>query len=251
MVGSHRYYPRTFSGALASHLQLVYADTRGFVSASDHHAESDFTIDAIVQDIESLRQSLGVDRIILVGHSIHAFMTLAYARAFPDRVSHLALIASSPITGPSLYEKADQYFQESVCPERKAAFASRMEPFMKTGNPSFVARMLAFGPRLWYDPHFDAIHLWQGVDVHPIGSGIIWGPMFQDYDIRQALKAIACPIFLALGRYDFFNPPHLWEAYRPCVRDLTIRVFEESGHTPQLEESNLFDAELLTWLHRT
>lgn len=72
--------------------------------------------------------------------------------------------------------------------------------------------------------------------------------MFADYDITRSLKAIKCPIFLALGRHDYFNPPYLWEKYRTCAADLTIRIFEKSSHTPQLEEPNNFDNELITWL---
>jgi proline iminopeptidase len=248
VVGSHKYYPRTFSENLKSKLQLVCADTRGFVPASPNHTEDDFTIDKLVQDIEAMRVSLGADRIILIGHSIHAFMTLEYTRQFPDRVSHLVLIAFSPITGPEIYKEADQYFEESVCLERKAAFATCMGKFVESADQSFVARMLAFGPRLWYDEHFDASNLWDGVEINPIGATIIWGPMFGDYDIASSLKAIKCPIFLALGRYDYFNPPHLWDKYRKDASDLTIRIFEKSGHTPQLEEPDNFDAELMKWL---
>ncbi|NDB83077.1 MAG: alpha/beta hydrolase, partial [Alphaproteobacteria bacterium] len=49
-------------------------------------------------------------------------------------------------------------------------------------------------------------------------------------------------------RYDYFNPPHLWEKYREHVSDLTVRIFEKSAHTPQLEESRNFDEELIGWL---
>ena len=72
--------------------------------------------------------------------------------------------------------------------------------------------------------------------------------MFAYYNVANALKAISCPIFLALGRYDYFNPPHLWEKYREHASDLTIRIFEKSAHTPQLEESDNFDEELMRWL---
>ncbi|RUP42051.1 MAG: alpha/beta hydrolase [Acinetobacter sp.] len=248
VIGGHKYYPRTFSENLKSKLQLVCADTRGFVPASENHTESDFTIDKLVQDIEAMRVSLGADKIILIGHSIHAFMAMEYARAFPDRVSHLVLIASSPITGPEIYKEADRYFEESVCPKRKAAFATSMQKFVESGNQSFVARMLSFGPRIWYDENFDASKLWEGVEVNSVGAGIIWGSMFADYDLASALKAIKYPIFLALGRYDYFNPPHLWEKYREHASDLTVRIFEKSAHTPQLEESNNFDEELIRWL---
>ncbi len=39
-----------------------------------------------------------------------------------------------------------------------------------------------------------------------------------------------------------------WDPIRPKFRDLTVRVFEESGHTPQYEVPALFDAELLRWM---
>jgi proline iminopeptidase len=248
VIGSHKYYPRTFSENLKTKLQLVCADTRGFVPALSDHSESDFSIAKILQDIDALRLSLGVDRIILIGHSIHAFMALEYARQFPDRVSNLVLIASSPTAGVEIYKEADRYFEESVCPERKAAFAASMQKFLESGDQSFVARLLSFGPRIWYDANFDASKLWEGVEVNSVGAGIIWGSMFADYDLASALKAIKCPIFLALGRYDYFNPPHLWEKYREHASDLTVRIFEKSAHTPQLEESNNFDEELIRWL---
>lgn len=250
VIGSHKYYPRTFSENLKSKLQLVCGDTRVFVPVSSNHNKSEFTIAKILQDIEALRLSLGADKIILIGHSIHAFMALEYARLFPDRVSHLVLIASSPITGPEIYKEADRYFEESVCPGRKAAFAASMQKFIETGDQSFVARMLSFGPRTWYDANFDASKLWEGVEINSVGAEIIWGSMFADYDLSLALKAIKCPIFLALGRYDYFNPPHLWDKYREQLSDLTIRIFEKSGHTPQLEEPNNFDEELIGWLNK-
>lgn len=250
VIGSHKYYPRTFSENLKSKLQLVCADTRGFVSASPNHTEDDFTVDKLVQDIERLRVFLGADKVILIGHSIHAFMAMEYARAFPDKVSHLVLIASSPTAGSEIYKEADRYFEESVCPERKAAFAASMQKFIESGDQSFVARLLSFGPRIWYDANFDASKLWEGVEINSVGAGIIWGSMFADYDLSSALKAMKCPIFLALGRYDYFNPPHLWEKYRDQLSDLTVRIFEKSAHTPQLEESDNFDEELMRWLWR-
>lgn len=97
-------------------MQLVCDDTRSFVPASENHTESDFAIDKLVQDIDAMQVFLGADKVILIGHSIHAFVAMEYARAFPDRVSHLVLIASSPIAGPEIHKEADRYFEESVCP---------------------------------------------------------------------------------------------------------------------------------------
>jgi proline iminopeptidase len=79
--------------------------------------------------------------------------------------------------------------------------------------------------------------------------GHLWGEAFRDIDIAQGLEHLAVPVFLALGRYDYLVAPYAtWAPYRERFEDLTVRVFEKSGHTPQFEESALFDAELLQWL---
>lgn len=50
---------------------------------------------------------------------------------------------------------------------------------------------------------------------------------------------------MALGRHDFIVAP-------PSSRfaDVTVRIFEKSGHTPQYEEAERFDRELLHWMQR-
>jgi proline iminopeptidase len=249
ILGSHKYYSRTFSDNLKAKLQLVFIDTRAFVATSSSHKQEDFTQDKILEDIEFIINALDLDKVILIGHSIHTFMALEYANKYPDKISHLVLIASSPITGPELYKEADRYFEESVCPDRKKAVATAMQNFIQCDNKSLINRMLAFGPRLWYDYNFDATNLWKGVNINAIGQEIIWGSMFENYPIADKLSNIKVPIFLALGRYDYFNPPPLWEKYRELSSDFTIRIFEKSGHTPQLEESENFDSELLQWLN--
>ena len=67
--------------------------------------------------------------------------------------------------------------------------------------------------------------------------------------LSALLAGLERPVWLGLGRYDFLvAPPSSWDRVRPHLRDLTVRVFERSGHTPQYEEAERFDAELLAWL---
>jgi proline iminopeptidase len=104
-------------------------------------------------------------------------------------------------------------------------------------------------PRVWYDPHFDAAPLWQGVEVNVEMPDYVWGQLSRDIDVTQGLSAFDRPVLLALGRYDFAEaPPAAWDRLRPQLRNLTVRLFERSRHTPPHEESELFDAEPLRWL---
>ena len=36
----------------------------------------------------------------------------------------------------------------------------------------------------------------------------------------------------------------------PKFRNLTVKIFAESGHAPQDEEPELFDSELLRWMEQ-
>ncbi|MCA1403429.1 hypothetical protein I6F26_02280 [Ensifer sp. IC3342] len=90
-----------------------------------------------------------------------------------------------------------------------------------------------------------------GVTVNNLVFDHLWGEVFRDIDIRQGLDRLKMPIMLALGRFDYLvAPASTWDEYRADVSDLTIRLFERSGHTPQLEESAAFDDALLEFLLR-
>lgn len=252
VIGSAVYYPRTFNDHLRQHLRLVFVDHRGFGNATAPYTEADFLLDTLLEDVEAVRQALGLGQVIIVGHSGHGYLALEYAKKYPQHVSHIVLIALSPDSTPASFEAADRYFEESVDPQRKALYAESMAHLESdiAADPQhrFIHYSLRSGPRIWFDPTYDARTLWQGLNVNPEMFDYVWGRLFRELDIFTGLDALEQPVFVALGRYDFWNPPQLWEAARPHVRDLRIRVFERSGHTPQYEQPDDFDRELLAWL---
>jgi proline iminopeptidase len=99
VIGSHTYYPRVFSDSLKAKLCMYFLDHRGFTKDNSAQTSNDFNLSDIIQDIEELRQRLNFKKFILIGHSIHAFMALEYAKIYPQHISHLVLIASSQIVG--------------------------------------------------------------------------------------------------------------------------------------------------------
>ncbi len=252
VIGSAVYYPRTFSENLRQHLRLVFTDHRGFGRATRPFTNADFELDKLIDDLEALRQELKLEQVVVVGHSGHAYLALEYAKKYPENISHIVLLAISPDSTPASFEAADRYLEESVCPERKAALAESLAHLDAdiTADPrnAFIYRMLRSGPRIWYDYTVDARPLWAEVQVIPEMFDYVWGTLFRTLDITAGLDRLDVPVFVGLGRYDYWNPPQLWDAVRGHFRDLRIRVFERSGHTPQLEEPDLFDAELLSWI---
>jgi len=253
VIGSAIYYPRTFSENLCKYLKLIFMDHRGFASTSTQLDVSDFNLDVILDDIEHLRQKLGLEQVIIIGHSGHGFMAVEYAKKYPKHVSHVIIIAMGPNNSTANQAAADQYFQDSVCLKRKAILEENLQFLPQeleiAPERRFITFCLRLGARSWYNYQFDASPLWQDVQVNMQIIDYLWGAVFRDIDITKGLEDFNKPVFLALGKFDFLVAPFFsWNAIRQKFKNLTIRLFEKSSHTPQYEESEIFDKELLEWI---
>lgn len=254
VIGSAIYYPRTFSAALRRRLKLVFADHRGFARCrAPAVTAADGAFDIIIEDIERVRAALGLGKITILGHSGHGYMALEYAKRYPQHVSHVVMIGTGPSHSARHAMQIERYWSEAVCPDRKAKLEREMallpQDIAAAPERRFVAFCLRMGARSWFDHEFDATALWDGVSVNMTIIDHLWGEVFRDIDIAEGLAALDIPVLLALGRSDYLVAPYeTWTPYRQLFRDLTVKVFDRSAHTPQLEESALFDAVLLEWL---
>ena len=255
VIGFPNYYARVFSQNLRSHLRLVFVDHRGSAASPGKVETEEFTLDRIVDDIELVRETLGLGRVAVIGHSGHAFMALEYAKKYPANVSHVIMIGIAPDFSASSGQAAQASWEALASPERKATLEENRRNITDeelAGLPPgerFIKNYIRNGPFAWYDSGFDSTALWQGVDINTDMFDYVWGELFRDIDITRGLDLFDRPVFMALGRYDFLvAPPSSWEPIENRFSDLTIRVFENSGHTPQYEEPDLFDREVLAWM---
>ncbi|MEL6675068.1 MAG: alpha/beta hydrolase [Bacteroidota bacterium] len=257
VIGSATYYARAFSQNLRKHLKLVFLDHRGFAAFDGKVDTTDFTLEKIVTDMERARQQLQLGKIVVIGHSGHSYMALEYAKTYPEQVTHVVMIGIAPNLSLEGEKLIEQTWHESVDPERKKVMEDNLRRLTDaelaelSPGEAFNQAYVRSGPRAWYDPHFDASYLWEGVELNMDMFNYMWGGVFRRIDITQGLADFHKPVFLALGRYDYLVPPaYTWEPLRPHFKDLSMRIFEKSGHTPQLEQPELFDQELLQWLAR-
>lgn len=256
VIGSSVYYPRTFSPQLRQHFHFHFVDHKGFVPPpSGSFANSTFSMDAIIADIEAQRKFLNLDRFTIIGHSGHAFMALEYAKRYPQHIQAVVLLGVSPNYSPSSHEAGQKYFDDFASLERKEALAENLKHLGPeiAANPEkrFVTYCLRMGPKSWYEINFDATELWRGVYTNMQVFDYVWGEVFRDIDITQGLDKLNAPVFLGLGRYDFLTgPPSLWDKVLPYFKNIECKIYEKSSHTPQLEESHLFDQDLLAWFQK-
>ena len=255
VIGSEIYYPRTFSKNLRQRLQLIFIVHRGFGIAPKREMQNaEFELDVLIEDIEKIRQHLGLNKIIIVGHSGHAFMALEYAKKYPQHITHVVMLGVIPSLSDKNQEAINQFWQEFASNERKAALEKNEKalPDEKLAHlradQQFIQQYIRSTPKIWYDYHYDMRALWEGVEINMQMLGYVWGILFRDIDITKGLKQFNKPVFLGLGKHDYLAPYTLWEPVRSKFNDLTTHIFEKSGHTPQMEEAELFDDQLMKWV---
>jgi proline iminopeptidase len=73
---------------------LIYLDQRGS-GRSERPWRGEYSIAALVDDIEALRKTLGVDKLALLGHSFGGTLALEYAAKYPGHVAKMVLVSAA------------------------------------------------------------------------------------------------------------------------------------------------------------
>lgn len=253
VLGSSIYYPRTFSSSLRESCTLVCADLPHFVPLG---AEFDFTrisFDLYSECIDAVRADAGIGRVVVAGHSHHGNVALEYARRRPGAVSHLILIGTPPVDVATTIQSAEQYWGTNATAERKSALQRRRQSTAAEREVSgslseaYVRQYVTDAPLYWNDPNYDASWLWRGMSfsmeaVHAFRN------LYRSYEIDWNATLRSIPVLVTMGVDDFAVPHTLWSAFVPRLENITFRLLERSGHTPQLEEPDAFNRILLSWL---
>ncbi len=255
VCGSAIYYQRVFPKALLNDYQMIYFDNRVFGGSQLKKADkSDFELENIYADMEALREHLNLSQFVIIGHSGQAYMALEYAKRHPNNVSHVVMIGMAPTYDIDSHAWAEKNWNTIASEERKLALETNMtkwpdEYINNLPTPqNFIQIYIRDTPRIWYDYNFDAAALWDDVEFNVLGFNYIWGELFPNLDITQGLENFHIPVAIMAGKYDgLVAPPESWDTVKDKFNTLNIYVFEKSGHTPPLEEPDVFCKNLLSF----
>jgi proline iminopeptidase len=238
-------------GGLSAHRQLVMPDPRGTGgSATPDNADS-YRCDRLVDDVEALREHLGLDRIDLLAHSAGANLAVLYAERHPERVSRLALITPSvfavgiAISGDLRRETARLRQGEPWFP---AAFAALEEIVAGRATDE---RWAAIEP-LSYGRWDKAAQAHQAAgDAHKnheaaavFGSEGAFGPD----TTRAALAEFGAPVLLLAGEVDLGAPPRAMAEFTGLFPNARLVVQPGAGHYPWLDDADQFVATTTAFL---
>jgi len=222
--------------------------------ASDPAADMSLnTTQHLIDDMERLREHLGIDKWLLDGASWGSTLILAYAQQHPDRVSEI-IIQAVTMTRRSevdwLYRGAGLFRPEAwdrfrnVVPEDErdgdllAAYARLMENPDRAVRERAAAAWLAWEdavitdepnglPGMYSDRELDSQIAFVRICAHFFGNGA-W--LEEDQLLRNAHKLAGIPGVLVHGRHDMGSPVQTaWELSKVWP-DARLHIFEDSGH---------------------
>ena len=90
---SHDYF-LPYLLPLARHHKLIFIDERGSGKSQKLEDLPAYTVENMVEDVEAVRQGLGLGKISLLGHSYGGALAQAYALKYQGNLSHLILAST-------------------------------------------------------------------------------------------------------------------------------------------------------------
>ena len=244
----HTYFPPFFDH-LASDYQLIYYDHRGNGRSKVDSLEG-VTHETWAADADALREHLGHDKIILLGHSYGGFLAQEYAIRYADHLKGLILLTTSP---------ALDYHHLTVANARKRTTDADIidaveEVFSDAPVPNddaFQDLLGRLGPLYFYDyePYEDMLaHAFEDM----IYSADAWNHSYthcwSSFNVIPHLPTVDVPTLVVSGEVDWITPADQGQRIHDALPNSEFVVFEKSGHYPYIEESEQFFRILKDWL---
>lgn len=221
--------------------QLIYLDHRGN-GRSSRHDPSSYTMAQLADDVEGLRIHLGLDEVIVLGHSFGGKVAQEFARRHPDSLAALVLVDTAP--GAQFGHDAQAAAAARATPAQLDVLPSLFRGEIVTAQdwdnwwqiclPLYFAApersadaMAAMGARAISAPEV-ARHMMRHETPH--------------FDARPDLPSIDVPALVVVGRHDWVTPVGQSKEMAELLPHARLVVFEESGHMPHIEQQAEFIA---------
>ena len=251
-TGSENLGQKFFPQELKEKFVLIHADP----SKIDSTVISNISLDDILDDLEKLRVTLGVEKIGILGHSMFGLLPLEYAVKYPKNISFAISTGSQPFSNNVSRKASSEYWETVASEERKKIRDKNLKEFRNTDWKSlsptqlFIKSYTADTPLRFYDPNFDQSKFWDGVEINMNFLSHYGGTLMNDFDHTEAYKNIKAPVLVMTGKYDFGAPYYLWEDYQDIIPGFTLKVYEYAGHNPFMEIPEEFAEDVLKWVER-
>jgi proline iminopeptidase len=229
--------------------RVIYYDQRG-CGLSDYQPGKGYSVDQAADDLDRLRQALGIDQWVVLGHSYGGFLAQYYATKHPEDIKGLVLLcASTGLHGESLPSRQSEF----ISPEER----QKMSQIRKT--PGLSMAQLVYNNHLngdwkrqnYYKPTREqlaqtALYGW----VHDFDHNFngVMSRSEDAVDLEGAFAQCPVPTLILEGKWAMSwntDKPERLHQNHPHARFV---LFEASAHSPFEDEPDKFFGALRDFL---
>jgi L-proline amide hydrolase len=234
--------------------RVIFYDQLGCGRSPYPEDPSKWTVELFVQEVDAVREALGLDEVHLVGQSWGGMLGMEYALTQPSGLRSL-VICDSPSSMRLWVQEANR-LREDLPPEiqqtllqHEAAATTDSEEYQTAiqvfydrhvcrvvPNPDYVQRSLS--------QILNQVYLTMNgpSEFHVVGT-------LKDWDITPRLGGITVPTLVISGAYDEATPL-IARTVHEAIPGSEWVVFEESSHMPHVEEPERFQQVVGDWMKR-
>jgi proline iminopeptidase len=238
--------PRATFGPLADLFRVVLFDARG---CGRSEAVPPYSHAQWAADVDALREWAGAEQVVVAGGSYGGFIALEYALAHPDRVR--AVVLRDTAADSTTMARATRDARSSDRVDLDWSDFDRYWAGEIRDDADLKARWAEMIPL--YDHEYDPVRSARSVEAgfyrHEAHNWCFQHNM-PVYDLKPQLPSLTCPVLVTVGRHDWITPVAAAQTIADLVPGAELVVFEQSGHSPQVEESERFRSVVRGFLER-
>ena len=252
---SHDYF-LPYLLPLARYNRLIFVDERGSGRSQKLDDRSGYTIQNMVEDVEAVRQALGLGKISLLGHSYGGALAQAYGLKYQRNLSHLILASTWSSTTamnqvfvrmkqnmtPELRDRIDKLEADGLFGHGKDYEKNRY-----TNEYMIAAWGEGYFPYVYHnhpDPNYDPIA--QGNTSWDLyremwgenGEFIIDGNL-KSVEYTNRLSTIKVPTLIVAGEHDECDPS-LSKAMNQKIAGSKLVILPNAGHMTFVDQTGMF-----------
>jgi pimeloyl-ACP methyl ester carboxylesterase len=202
--------------------RAIAVDLKGHGLSDKPRQKAEYTIDALVDHLSEILDALGIERAVLVGHSMGGALVYHFAARFPRRVKALALLSPVGLTGVPL-----MWLYRALTP-------AWLTPFLHFIPPRLGVRIAlerVYGKRGTYTPRDVEEYLapFQFPEYAPAMRELL-----HEFDWKASshrpLSSVSVRAVGAYGTLDHLMPRDGMAIYDRLIPGTLIQTIEDAGH---------------------
>ncbi|WP_291425147.1 alpha/beta hydrolase [Deinococcus sp.] len=264
--GYNSYSFHSLFGEHLEHRQVIYLDQRGSGRSGPledtEQGDEALDLDTLVDDVEAVREFLGLGTIIPLGHGFGALIALEYARRYPvhtarvvvvnpwvhfPELAYTLLAEASALRSVPVNDPADQLRAETPQGQHPAVGAARIEAAFALVNARDLLNTTQFTDAA------SRMHLeFADVEGQLLSAGEVQQALVNqglwEFEYPPFLTEIRRPVFIIAGAHDRTSYPEQVQWVADLAGgDVTV---VDAGHYPWLDDKEAFAEALEEGLER-